>query len=119
MRVREARPITLANASEPEPDISIVQDLGEVYATRHPQPGEILLVIEYAQSSLQKDTEIKRKIYAGAGIADYWVVDLNTRRLLVYRDPQNEDYQFSQALTTGRMSLLVSPEIAIDVPKLF
>ena len=62
--VRLAKPITLPNNSEPEPDITIVQRLGREYLDHHPYPDNIFWLIEYSESSLEKDLEIKRKIYA-------------------------------------------------------
>ena len=63
--VREAKPITLPNASEP--DIAIVQPLDQVYLDHHPYPENVFWVIEYAQSSLTKDLEIKSKVYVCRG----------------------------------------------------
>lgn len=50
-------------------------------------PATALLVIEVADSSLFLDATTKAELYAAAGIADYWVLDLENHRLLVYRDP--------------------------------
>lgn len=74
--VRLAKPITLPNASEPEPDIAIVQRLGREYLEHHPYPENILWLIEYSDSSLDKDLETKTKIYAEVKIPEYWVVNL-------------------------------------------
>ena len=75
-KIRHAKPITLPNNSEPEPDIAIVQRRGREYREHHPYPENVLWLIEYANSSLEKDLEIKPKIYAEAGIPEYWVVNL-------------------------------------------
>ncbi len=56
-KIRQAKPITLPNDSEPEPDIAIVQPLGREYRQHHPYPGNIFWLIEYANSSLEKDLE--------------------------------------------------------------
>lgn len=84
-KVRHAKPITLPNDSEPEPDIAIVQPLGREYREHHPYPENIFWVIEYANSSLEKDLDIKSKIYAQAGILEYWVVNLKKLNLVVFR----------------------------------
>ena len=87
-KVRHAKPITLpGSASEPEPDIAVVQRLGLTYRQHHPYPENIFWVIEYSNSSLTKDLEIKPKIYAKAGILAYWVVNLKTMELIVMRSP--------------------------------
>jgi Uma2 family endonuclease len=62
--VRDAKPITIPEtSSEPEPDLAIVQPLRALYRTRHPYPENIFWVIEYANTSLSKDLDAKRKIY--------------------------------------------------------
>lgn len=117
-KVREAKPITLPNDSEPEPDIAIVQLPVEIYRSHHPYVENIYWLIEYADSSLSKDTEMKRRIYAAAGIREYWVVNLKTRSLLVYRDPIDGDYQSEETLRDGEIWSIAFPEIAISVQRL-
>lgn len=64
-KVRQAKPITLPQSnSEPEPDIAIVQRLGLDYREHHPYPENIFWLIEYSDSTLSKDLELKNKIYA-------------------------------------------------------
>ncbi|MGB3294295.1 MAG: Uma2 family endonuclease [Phormidesmis sp.] len=74
-------PIQLDDLSEPEPDLAIVQ--GDIldYADHHPCPQDVYLVVEVADSTLKQDCNIKDKLYAQAGIRDYWVQDLENRRL--------------------------------------
>ena len=84
--VRAQLPIDLGPLSEPEPDIAIVTGSFEDYATQHPQTA--LLVIEVSDTTIQADTHEKADLYAAGGIADYWVVDLTTDRVLVFRTPQ-------------------------------
>jgi Uma2 family endonuclease len=117
-KVRDAKPITLPNNSEPEPDIAIVQPLGREYLAHHPYPENIFWLIEYSNSSLRKDLEIKRKIYAEAGIAEYWVVNLKKSELTVFRDPQNGDYCSERTLTTGTIASIAFPEISISVDRI-
>ena len=52
------------------------------------QPATAILVVEVADTSLTVDTGDKAELYAAGGIADYWVVDLNNRVLIVRRDPR-------------------------------
>jgi Uma2 family endonuclease len=118
--VRDAKPITLPEQnSEPEPDIAIVQPLRQRYKTQHhPYPENIYLLIEYADTSLTKDKTLKRQLYATASILEYWIVNLKDRQLIVHRDPQGDDYQSVQTLTSGTINLLAFPDIAIDVTQL-
>jgi Uma2 family endonuclease len=70
--------------SEPEPDVSVLPGRFEDY-TSHPTTA--LLIVEVADTSLDHDTTTKAELYATAGITDYWVLDLISSRLLVFREP--------------------------------
>lgn len=70
--------------SDPQPDVMVVPGHQRDY-TDHPTTA--LLVVEVAGATLDKDLTIKAEIYATAGIQDYWVLDLDNRRLIVFRDP--------------------------------
>lgn len=117
-KVRVGHPVTLKRSS-PEPDIAIVRlDPGE-YLDRHPSNDDILLLIEFSDSSLTLDTRgLKYQIYVDEGIQDYWVVNLKRRVLRVYRDPQDGEYQSQQEWGEGRVSPLALPDVAIDVARL-
>ncbi|NJK69741.1 MAG: Uma2 family endonuclease [Microcoleus sp. SU_5_3] len=91
--VRVQDPIALDNSSEPEPDIAVVIIDPFDYATHHPTPSEIYLIIEVADSSLAYDREVKAQIYARSGIADYWVLNVCDRQLHVFREPTADGYQ--------------------------
>ncbi|MEG4858913.1 Uma2 family endonuclease [Microcoleus sp. K1-B6] len=99
-------PIALDDNSEPEPDIAVVRIDPFDYATHHPTPSEVYLIIEVADSSLTFDREIKAKIYARSGIADYWVLNVNERQLHVFREPAEDGYQSEVILGE---SAIVSP----------
>lgn len=85
-------PIQLNNFSEPEPDVAVVRIDPLDYADHHPTVSEIYLIIEVADSSFKYDRETKGKVYAKSGIADYWVLDVNERKLHLFREPTQEGY---------------------------
>ena len=117
--VRDAKPITIPEtSSEPEPDLAIVQPLRQVYRTRHPYPENVFWVIEFANTSLNKDLDTKRKTYAFAGIKEYWVVDLKNRLVKVFRNPVNGNYVEEITLTDGEISPIAFEEIRVSVKKL-
>ncbi|MCC3421992.1 MAG: Uma2 family endonuclease [Microcoleus sp. PH2017_25_DOB_D_A] len=119
-KVRQGKPITLPlNNSEPEPDIAIIQRLGQNYREHHPYPENIFWLIEYSNSTLTKDLGIKNKIYAAAGIAEYWVVNLRTMELIVFRDPTDAGYQFRETLTHGNINPLAFPNVSVAIDRLF
>jgi len=76
----------VASVSEPEPDIAVVRGRIEDYLDAH--PSSPVLVVEVADSSLVRDRDRKGSLYARAGVADYWIVNLLGNVLEVYRDPE-------------------------------
>jgi Uma2 family endonuclease len=105
MLVWVQNPLALPGSeSAPQPDIAWVTF--RRYADRRPLPEEVSLVIEVADTSLEFDTTVKAALYAAAGITDYWVVDLTTRGVIVFRDPRNGRYE---TRSTHRGDQPVSP----------
>ena len=86
------RPVQLPEDSEPQPDLMLLRARPDYYATRHPLPADVLLVIEVADGSLRFDRTVKAALYAQRGIAEYWVVDVNARTIEVHRDPAPAGY---------------------------
>lgn len=78
-----------ASISEPEPDLSIIIGPDNRYADHHPTGEEIGLLIEVADSSLARDRR-KARIYADAGIPNYWIVNLIDRQVEVFRNPLSD-----------------------------
>jgi len=93
-RIRSHSPLVLGLDLDPEPDFAVIAGSPRG-SSGHPSTAE--LVVEVADSSFDYDTNEKRQIYARAGIREYWVVDINGRRLLVYRDPRGGDYADQRA----------------------
>lgn len=109
-------PIQLDNFSEPEPDLAVVQ--GEIldYADQHPRPEQVYLVVEVADSTLKQDCGLKARLYAQAGIADYWVLDLNNRQLHIFREPTPTGYTRHLILTEpNQASPLAFPQLSLDL----
>jgi len=117
--VRDAKPITIPETnSEPEPDLALVQPLGLLYCDRHPYPENIFWLIEYANSSLNKDLDVKRKAYAKTGIPEYWVVNLKNRVVKVFRHPIDDNYSYESTVREGEISPLAFPQIQVLVKRL-
>lgn len=118
--IREAAPIIIPQTnSQPEPDLAIVEPLGREYLQHHPYPENIFWLIEFSNSSLEKDLTVKRKTYAAAGIQEYWVRDLKQAVLKVFREPTAADYPVEITLTTGTINPVAFPEVTINVEPLF
>ncbi|MEA5510443.1 Uma2 family endonuclease [Crocosphaera sp. UHCC 0190] len=116
-KVYEAHPVTLSN-SEPEPDIAIVRLPVSLYDTRHPYPEDIYWLIEISDTTLTKDLEEKRLIYAKAGIREYWVIEVEKKQLRVFKDLAKYNYQQEQIYTKVEISPLAFPEIKLLVKNL-
>src|SRR3989449_4637355 len=83
--VRTEGPIGLDDDSEPEPDVAVVPGNPDDYSRAH--PSRPVLTVEVSESSLAVDRHHKGSLYARAGLADYWVLNLVDRVLEVYREP--------------------------------
>jgi Uma2 family endonuclease len=86
--VRPGKPVRILRPgrdSEPEPDRSVVRGRAEHYDERHPGPGDVALAVEIADSSLADDHQLAVEVYGPAGIPVCWIVDVNARRVEVYR----------------------------------
>ena len=116
-KIYEAHPVTLTN-SEPEPDIAVVKMPASLYDSRHPYPEEIYLLIEVSDTTLEKDLEKKRFVYARAGILEYWVVNVEAKQLIVFQQPSTDNYQVQKTYSQGTISTVVFPEIEILVENL-
>jgi Uma2 family endonuclease len=124
--VRRQGPIVVSPTSEPEPDIVVVAGDKSEYVGRHPRPDEVLLLVEVSDATLSLDRGRKAALYARAGIADYWIVNVNARTLEVRRDPvanatarTRRAYQTVTTLTEGEtVSPLASPGAVVRVADL-
>ncbi len=115
--VRVEAPLRLGD-SEPIPDIALVPGRIEDYEAQHPTTA--LLIIEIAYTSLPKDRTLKLSLYAQAGIPEYWIVNLQTRRLEVYREPAGGEYKSIRYHTLDEtVSPLFDPAWAMPVAELF
>jgi Uma2 family endonuclease len=115
--LRHQSPLVLGQDTDPEPGLAVVPGQPRDYAG-HPTTAD--LVVEVADSSLDFDTNEKRLLYARAGIREYWVVDINGHRLLVYRGPQAGDYASQQVLgPTDTVSPLAAPAAVVRAVDLF
>jgi len=94
-----------------DPDFMLLRKRPDAYKTKLPEAEDVLLVIEAADSSLRKDQKLKLPAYAQAGIAEYWIADLEKEVILVHRQPEAGDYQ---VVETRRADETISPLAAPD-----
>lgn len=122
--VRTEGPIGLDDESEPEPDVAVVAGSPDDYSRAH--PSRPVLTVEVAESSLALDRRHKGSLYARAGLADYWVLNLVDRVLEVYRAPVADAaapfgwrYAGREVLDAfARVSPLAAPQSSVSVSQL-
>ena len=81
--------------SVPEPDLAVLAEPNPDFSHRHPKGQELSLLIEVADTTVRHDATTKRDLYARAGVPEYWVLDLNARRLIVHRGLEADKGQYS------------------------
>lgn len=115
-------PLVLGQDSDPMPDFVVIADDMERYGTIHPSTA--VLVVEVSDSSRFFDNTTKVELYATANIPDYWVVELESRRLIVHRDPMplpgsGQTYRTTLTLTPAdTVSPLAAPTAVVRVADL-
>ena len=104
--------------SVPQPDIAWVVEAN--YRKRRPQAVDVLLVIEVSDSSRRYDRETKAALYASAGIADYWIVDIQRECIEVRRNPRDGEYTSLQTFgINDSVTPLQNSEATLRVGSLF
>lgn len=83
----------LSPTNQPEPDAIVLRRSAVEFRTTSPGPSDLLLVVEVSATTQDYDLGAKAALYASAGIAEYWVLDLNGIRIIVHRNPAGEEYE--------------------------
>ena len=113
-------PVRLDSLNESQPDLMVLRPRADRYRAGHPGPADVLLLIEVADSSLRLDRQVKLPLYAQAGIAELWIVDLGSRRVDVFRDPAGPGYATTQTYRSGdRVVLGQTPGISVALDRVF
>lgn len=107
--------VTMGDYQLPQPDLTVVPKQN---GFRAPVGGS--LVVELSDTSLRKDRDVKTKIYAQAGVAEYWIVDVNAELVFVHTDPHGSDYRMVTVVRrTGVLEPTELPGVKISVDELF
>ncbi|WP_341531180.1 Uma2 family endonuclease [Nostoc sp. UHCC 0302] len=120
-------PVALNDNSEPQPDVALLKPRDDFYATAHPQPQDIFLLIEVADATVMYDREEKIPLYeekiplyAEANIIEVWLVDINEEIVEVYQQPTPARYQLMQKFASGQtLSIQAFPDVNITVNEIF
>jgi Uma2 family endonuclease len=108
-------PFILDDASEPQPDLTLV-DPAVSKSHRHPRPADLFLIIEVSDSTVPYDREDEGPAYARNGVREYWLLNLDERVLEVYRAPSANGYE--ERLDFGpddTVAPLAFPDLVIQV----
>ncbi|MEZ2317838.1 MAG: Uma2 family endonuclease [Microcoleus sp.] len=123
--VRGQEPIILMDDSEPEPDVVIARNRCDNYLSSHPEPADILLVIEVSNSTLKYDQITKLSLYAEAGITNYWIFNLVDNQLEMHNEPYQKrqgDFSYrSQNIVLQNETVVIPgfPDLSLDLSLVF
>lgn len=109
-------PVHLNEISEPQPDLALLRPRPDFYAAAHPEPQDVLLVVEVADTSAGIDRAAKIPLYARTGIPEAWLVDLQEGQVEVHRQPTLQGYQRVQHLgRDASLALEAFPDLTLAV----
>jgi Uma2 family endonuclease len=118
--VRTQNPILLrAEDSEPQPAIALLRPRADYYTRAHPEAQDVYLVIEVADTSLEKDREVKFPIYASAGILEAWLLNVSAGHVEIHRRPTASGYADVRLLQPDEsVTPLAFPDLTLTVADL-
>jgi Uma2 family endonuclease len=112
-------PLPLGDDAVPQPDLAVLKPRADCYASRHPRPAEVLLLIEVADTTQEKDRDVKLPLYARAGIAEAWLVDLKKGVVEVCRKPARDGHaDIRVARRADRVAPAAFPDVELTVGQL-
>ena len=113
-------PVIISNLSVPQPDLALLKARADDYAGSHPETADVYLVVEVADTTLTFDLGRKATIYARCGIAELWVVDVNSRAIHVFRKPSEAGYGEAFCVRAGEaIACAALAAIEVEVAELF
>lgn len=105
-------PVRLDEWSEPQPDLALLRPRDDFYAAAHPGPHDVFLLVEVAETSVASDRTHKLPLYAAAGVAAVWLIDLPGATLEVCTEPQDGAYSSARRVIAADH---VAPGAFLDV----
>lgn len=109
-------PVRLDENSEPQPDLALLKSSPDFYAEAHPTPDDVLVLIEVSETSAAYDREVKLPLYAGHGIEETWIVDLEAGTVEVNSEPASGGYGRTTTKRRGEIVRSIAlPELSMRV----
>jgi Uma2 family endonuclease len=117
--ISSQNPISLNGHSVPQPDLMVLKPRQDFYKSALPEPADVIVLIEVADSSIDYDRKTKLPLYARNGIKEFWIIDLNAERLERYSQPNETGYGHSETLDkTCSISPAGLPDVVIDLSRI-
>lgn len=117
-RVSVQLPVRLPPRSMPEPDLAVLRPRS--YRQTGPSDDDVLVMVEVADTSLRYDRMVKLRVYARAGVPEYWIVDANAETLEIYRSPRGDSYEERHTPSRDdRVAIPGLPDVSIAVSSIF
>ena len=114
------RPVNLGDFSEPQPDVVLLKPRPDGYGNAHPEAADVLLLIEVSDSTLSFDQSTKLALYGRHGVREYWVADVERKRIVVYREPTSMGYMRKlEFWAPDAISPQTFPDVEVRVREIF
>ena len=111
-------PVRIPPDSVPQPDLALLRPRSYVHESA--TMADVLLAIEVSDSTLRFDRIVKLRLYARAGIPEYWIVEANAEIVEVYRSPSGDGYtELLRVTRDERIAPLALPDAAIPIASIF
>jgi Uma2 family endonuclease len=112
-------PVRASQYDEPEPDVALLKPRADDYGAARATADDILLLVEVSDKTLRNDLGRKARIYASAGISEYWVVDLNAQTVHVHRTPLDGAYRVRTVMVRGgEVSAQFAPAVSFTIDEM-
>ncbi len=114
------RPLNLGDFSSPQPDVMVLKPRPDDYSNTHPNAADVLLLIEVSDATLTYDQSTKLSLYARYGVSEYWMVDVEGKRIVAYREPGANGYVSKLEFSApGAISPNAFPQVEVAVREIF
>jgi Uma2 family endonuclease len=113
-------PVVLGSDSEPQPDLSLLRPRADRYSSSLPGAADVLLLVEVSDTTFRYDSGRKLALYATHGIPEVWIVDIEGKKLHVFRSPVGDKYEHVDVMPMpGTIALSQLSSVAVDTSELF
>jgi Uma2 family endonuclease len=112
-------PVRVSQIDLPQPDLALLKPRPDYYGSGTPQPEDVQVLVEVADTTVRTDLGRKARIYATAGVREYWVIDLNSQSVYIHRQPTGGDYAGRTVLNGGDLlRAQFAPEVSFTVDEI-